>query len=273
MQIRGLKGLALSAILSLSAYSQPYAATINLTRARSTIQVDYWNTTGVNTGFLNSTSPTQKVQLIDVGPYGLSNVAALTTGYPLGAAFSYASGGAWGGAEANLIYYVSIVGPLNVYIPITISGQATASSNSYGYAQSQVQIAPVYTTNLFVNAISNTHGSHTQITTFDSHVDVLSNSVIQVNLQTIAGEDAYSIFNTGNASATADPIFTIDSGFALSNQFSVVMSPGVGNSPVSSVPESSTWAMMMLGFAGIGFAAYRQKQKGAFKCSKSAPSS
>jgi hypothetical protein len=27
----------------------------------------------------------------------------------------------------------------------------------------------------------------------------------------------------------------------------------------SSVPEPSTWAMMLIGFAGVGFAAYRQK--------------
>jgi hypothetical protein len=27
---------------------------------------------------------------------------------------------------------------------------------------------------------------------------------------------------------------------------------------VQSVPEPSTWAMMMLGFAGLGFAAYRK---------------
>jgi outer membrane lipase/esterase len=28
---------------------------------------------------------------------------------------------------------------------------------------------------------------------------------------------------------------------------------------VSAVPEPSTWAMMILGFAGIGFMAYRRK--------------
>jgi len=30
---------------------------------------------------------------------------------------------------------------------------------------------------------------------------------------------------------------------------------------VSGVPEPSTWAMMLLGFAGLGFAGYRQRQK------------
>ena len=34
-----------------------------------------------------------------------------------------------------------------------------------------------------------------------------------------------------------------------------------GNVLVSGVPETSTWAMMLLGFAGVGFAAYRRKAK------------
>ena len=33
--------------------------------------------------------------------------------------------------------------------------------------------------------------------------------------------------------------------------------------PVSPVPEPATWAMMLLGFAGIGFMAYRRKSKPA----------
>jgi PEP-CTERM motif len=32
---------------------------------------------------------------------------------------------------------------------------------------------------------------------------------------------------------------------------------------VGAVPEPSTWAMMILGFAGVGFLAYRRRSKGA----------
>jgi hypothetical protein len=32
---------------------------------------------------------------------------------------------------------------------------------------------------------------------------------------------------------------------------------------VSAVPESSTWVLMIIGFAGIGFLAYRRKSKPA----------
>jgi hypothetical protein len=34
---------------------------------------------------------------------------------------------------------------------------------------------------------------------------------------------------------------------------------------VGAVPEPSTWAMMLLGFAGVGFMAYRRKSKPAFR--------
>ena len=35
-----------------------------------------------------------------------------------------------------------------------------------------------------------------------------------------------------------------------------------GGGSVAAVPEPSTWAMMLLGFAGVGFMAYRRKQNG-----------
>jgi hypothetical protein len=37
------------------------------------------------------------------------------------------------------------------------------------------------------------------------------------------------------------------------------------NDPPTSVPEPSTWAMLMLGFAGIGFLAYRRRTQGHFR--------
>jgi hypothetical protein len=39
--------------------------------------------------------------------------------------------------------------------------------------------------------------------------------------------------------------------------------PGNGNHPITgAVPEPSTWAMMILGFAGVGFMAYRKRKNG-----------
>jgi PEP-CTERM motif len=35
-----------------------------------------------------------------------------------------------------------------------------------------------------------------------------------------------------------------------------------GNIELSTVPEPSTWAMMLLGFAGLGYASYRRARAG-----------
>jgi PEP-CTERM motif len=34
---------------------------------------------------------------------------------------------------------------------------------------------------------------------------------------------------------------------------------------IASVPEPSTWAMMILGFAGVGFLAYRRREQNRFR--------
>jgi hypothetical protein len=41
--------------------------------------------------------------------------------------------------------------------------------------------------------------------------------------------------------------------------------PTCGPIQQAAVPEASTWAMMLLGFAGVGFMAYRRKGQGAFR--------
>ncbi|MES2198025.1 MAG: PEPxxWA-CTERM sorting domain-containing protein [Pseudomonadota bacterium] len=60
------------------------------------------------------------------------------------------------------------------------------------------------------------------------------------------------------ASAWVDPVFTLDP--LLSDNYSLAFSDGIVNA-VAAVPEPSTWAMMILGFAGVGFMAYRRKAK------------
>jgi PEP-CTERM motif len=65
---------------------------------------------------------------------------------------------------------------------------------------------------------------------------------------------------------TFDPSELAFNGFTLT----VIDLTGVGTGTVeltgvitAAVPEPSTWAMMILGFCGIGFMAYRRKQNGA----------
>jgi hypothetical protein len=73
---------------------------------------------------------------------------------------------------------------------------------------------------------------------------------------------ATGIFGTANPNFGGDAIT-----FGLGQTFN--FAPGTNNEAdydnlsltVNSVPEPSTWAMMILGFAGLGFIAYRRKSK------------
>nr|WP_199866341.1 PEP-CTERM sorting domain-containing protein [Bradyrhizobium sp.] len=67
---------------------------------------------------------------------------------------------------------------------------------------------------------------------------------------------AAGISDGGSFSAWVDPTFTIDP--AVASQYSLYFSEGIGNT-VSAVPEPSTWAMVIIGFFGVGFMTYRRK--------------
>jgi len=66
----------------------------------------------------------------------------------------------------------------------------------------------------------------------------------------------YNVFSdlggTNNALLASDPIV---SGSADT----------IGVGAITAVPEPATWALMLLGFVGLGFASYRRKSKPAFR--------
>jgi hypothetical protein len=127
----------------------------------------------------------------------------------------------------------------------------TASFASPGYNSSILVTFPVPITNFFLDVING------QINTETYRVsDNLGNS------------SDFSLASNGNSGAT-----TI--GFAATGNIVTISAitglPGFDffidnihfNEPLvlSGVPEPSTWAMMILGFAGVGFMAYRRKNK------------
>jgi len=66
--------------------------------------------------------------------------------------------------------------------------------------------------------------------------------------------------NTDSQTGNIDPTITIDPLFALNNPlFALELSPDVGNA--SAAPEPSTWAMMILGFIGVGFIGISAERK------------
>ena len=61
----------------------------------------------------------------------------------------------------------------------------------------------------------------------------------------------FEIFNVAPGNIVSISVATIPTGFSDSTV------------AITSVPEPSTWAMMLLGFAGLGFAGYRASRKSA----------
>ena len=81
-----------------------------------------------------------------------------------------------------------------------------------------------------------------------------------------------TLFGGGTVTQTFDVSNTSFQTYLFGGNFSGLTSvswtattdtPQFANINVSAVPEPSTWAMMILGFAGLGFMAYRRKSKPA----------
>jgi hypothetical protein len=68
-------------------------------------------------------------------------------------------------------------------------------------------------------------------------------------------------FSSTSASSSQISLMTTAT-FQYFDNLDQVLSTGT-ISAVAAVPEPSTWAMMILGFFGVGFFAYRRKQSGA----------
>jgi hypothetical protein len=166
------------------------------------------------------------------------------------------------GAQAfeNLYYSFQISGPASNSLSVNISATGSLFSGS-GSTQSSAFLTVQGTT--IVNATS-LNGNHNGAFTTSQTLTGLSydqNYLIQMNVLSL-------VHPTGAASGTAttflDPYLFLDPSLVALG-YTIITSDGIGNSLTvnAAVPEPSTWAMMLLGFAGVGFMAYRRKSKPA----------
>jgi hypothetical protein len=94
---------------------------------------------------------------------------------------------------------------------------------------------------------------------FNIELSAPANTAQMVEIQ-LSGSTAG--FGGGPYTATIDPLVTIDAN-SVAQGYSLELSPNVTQgSLASSAPEPGTWAMALLGFAGLGFA-YRARRRGA----------
>ena len=128
-----------------------------------------------------------------------------------------------------------------------MSGSATLASLSIISATNTVSSLPIFS-----------ESTNSGTWTANSSYQFKASQIYYVDLQAESEPTAYAnALNSQTGFAEVDPTFQINT-----PGYSLEFSSGVGNS-VAAVPEPTTWAMMLLGFAGIGFMAYRRKSKPA----------
>jgi hypothetical protein len=71
----------------------------------------------------------------------------------------------------------------------------------------------------------------------------------------------FSVFNNGGFINVSDDIFTFGPIVPLDVEIFIGLPDGF---TLSAVPEPSTWAMLLIGFAGIGFVSYRRQRQYTF---------
>jgi hypothetical protein len=89
--------------------------------------------------------------------------------------------------------------------------------------------------------------------------NILPNSMVTIDLAVSASAVGVGSGSLAGASAYADPYFYIDPTFPLADEYTLVISTGVGDSPLAPIPESSSLAL--LGIAALGVIATRRLQK------------
>jgi hypothetical protein len=212
------------------------------------------------------------------GSISTSNLTMNATAASIAANVS--SGGVTGVSEANALetftYYVLVSGPAG-FAPVDfISNGTVYSNNNTAYGTSSSTASLTVDGGYYSASAQSING----VTTLSSQTGAGASGTIAAgsgansfvmngSVQGYGGNEFAVVMSvlvstqqtgplTGLASTYFDPFFFIDPTFAAANpEYSLSFSSGIGN--VNAVPEPSAWAMMILGFAGIGFVAYRRK--------------
>jgi hypothetical protein len=147
-------------------------------------------------------------------------------------------------------------GPNSVGSPTTwnISGAESLNNSTAGCCYPTANILDMSFTTLvsgvsftFNNFGATNQGAATTYTAYDSLHHVISTGLLQ-------NDNSFSLI-TVSGTGIAD--LQINNNVGLSSSW--IYGVGRLSFAVSAVPEPSTWAMMVLGFCGLGFMAYRKK--------------
>jgi hypothetical protein len=221
-------------------------------------------------GALNSSGPMPQASSYSFSSGTLDlKASGATTSQPAATASVKFSGGCTSGcgdgiydATAEIDYYIEVSGPPGVTVPyyfVITAGLTFTDGNGGGdgevtlTAPSDPGLAGFDAQYYNDFAFCGPNGCYGV-----DYLGLLSDT--QYMVQVVASANAVQT-SSGNVTAWVEHYIYIDPSFLGGDQFSLIISSGISNSPialVARVPEPSTWAMMLLGFAG-----YRASRKAA----------
>jgi hypothetical protein len=197
------------------------------------------------------------------------NPSILATGSVATTPFDYAAGASMD-VDSQLDYSFIIIDTNNpsLSVPIPVSVKASGGMSFSGTGSNGVPLlSQFFVFGILDDQLSNTifqgslypgPTSWADNNTYLMQTDVVYNVglIAQADLTVLGGDGD----GAGTVSAFVDPTFALGPGVINPGQYAFVFSPGIGNAPAV-VPEPSTWAMTLIGFAGLGFARCRGARK------------
>ena len=156
-----------------------------------------------------------------------------------------------GGATAVVRYFFEVIGGnsgdvVPLLIATNLSTDATAASGGHSFASLSAF------TNSFGNsfvAVCTNESCGSTVSSFSGLLSTRAKSgeVGELDLQVSAGSGG---LDSGFASASADPFIYVDPSFSAASQYSILVSPGVGNGiAAASVPEPGSAGLLALSVA------------------------
>lgn len=190
---------------------------------------------------------------------GLNQYVSASINLTAGGSNSPGSGHIGGSASADLYYSLRILGP-TTSVPVIVGANGGATiSDPLQVIDTTLTSFFLINNGLFLKAGDSEEKFNSQDIdgfswSLNKTITFQTNTVYNIDLKTLVLTNIYFGY-TANLSAFVDPSFTIDPSTPNANQYVIEFSPGITNA----VPEPSTWVMMILGFAGLGFVGYRSR--------------